>query len=222
MKNGQRHLVTMCCTVWMATVSASAQSAFLYTKPDPSAPGGMQGRVVQPQLPIRQILAIPPSSPEKVYEGQVDEGDRRSFRFAGLPMGRYDLFVIYDDRFYEGIQLMRGEDTLTDTDRAQIAEILERSEPFFSVKIIHRLEGTTGRGNEARAVCTFGRERIRRTYKLVLLRQVGPGWQVQRTRELLPIEIGPSEPVESRHHFSPLLSGIRITDRVVDLGELAL
>lgn len=208
--------------VALVATSATAQTARLYTRPDPQARGGITGRIVYPPQPLLRVLAVPPSQPEHVFDGEILGEDRQSFRFAGLPVNRYDLVVIYPDRIFEGVQLMRTESTLTDDDRAQIQAILDRSEPFYSIKLIHRLEGQTGRGGTARAVCIFGREQLRRTYKLVLLRQVGPGWQVERTREWLPIELAEGAEVEAAHAFVPALSGIRVTDQIRDLGELNL
>ena len=201
---------------------SGAQSAFLYTTPDRDAAGGIQGHIAEPSLSIRQVLAIPRSRPEHVYAAELGGPNRQSFQFTGLPMDRYDLVVIYDNRFFEGLRLTRGESTLRPDEIAQIEDIIDRSEPFFPDKIIHRLEGQTGRGSEARAVTTFGREGLRRTYKLVLLRQVGPGWQVERTREWLPIDLSDGGAIASEHRFSEQLSGIRVTDQVRNLGTLHL
>lgn len=194
----------------------------LYTPPDPSAPGGIAGRMASPDRQILLALAVPPAQPHHVYLGEILGDDRRSFRFAGLPMDRYDLFLMIEDAFYEGMQLSREADTLTAEDRAEIRALLERSEPYFPVKIIHRLEGRTGRGGEARAVCTFGREGLRRTYKLALLKHVGPGWQVERTRELYPLALDGGGKITSRHTFHQSLSGVRVTDHIRDLGALEL
>lgn len=205
----------------------------LYTKADPRSPGGMSGRIVQPEEPIAQILAIPFDAPEKVYEGTIEGSDRQSFRFTGLPIRRYDLVVVYANSFYEGLQLHRGESTLTDGDRKKIDAIVQKSEPFFTHKVIHRLAGETGRGNLSRGVCTFYRdkpadytgggpgENFRRTFKLVLLKDVGPGWQVVRTRDLYPITTS-TKFLKPAHHHSEALSRIRVADSVKDLGNLDL
>ncbi len=219
--NGRALIFFVGAFFFLAGLVSAQPSSFLYTQPDEAAPGGIRGRIIAPRQPIRRILAVPSAQPEQVYDGQITGPDRQEFSFSGLPMGRYDLFVVYNDRFYEGLVLSRREDTLTTEDRQQIADIIDRSERFFSVKIIHRLEGQTGRGGAARAVTTFGRENLRRTYKLVLLRQVGPGWQVERSRELYPREIE-REPIETPHQHSEVLSGIRVTDSVRDLGDLRL
>ena len=136
------------------------------------------------------------------------------------------------------MQLHRGENTLNDQDRKKIDTIIQKSEPFFTRKIIHRVEGTTGRGNQARCLCTFirakgselmweqhegkwKREDFRRTFKLVILKDVGPGWQVVRARDLYPVWTNPKF-VRPMHHFRDALSGIRVADAVKNLGDLNL
>ncbi len=209
----------------------------LYTPPDAAAPGGIEGRIETPAGRVRQVLAVALSRPEHVYRATLIGSDGRAFRFSGLPMDRYDLIVFFGNSVYEGVRLQRPDDSLTTQDREQIADMIQRSEPFFDLKIIHRLEGETGRGSSARAFCTFARSTVsemymgpvirdglRRTHKLVMLRQVGPGWQIERTRDLYPIWVELDEPRNLRpaHHFRPGLSGIRVTDQIRDIGTLAL
>ncbi len=225
----------------IGTMAAGGQSAGrtrLYTDPDPQSPGGITARVRRPSEAIEQVLAIPSDAPEKVYKGEVFGDGRRRFRFSGLPMRKYDLLVICENSFYEGLRLHRGGSTLTAGDREKIDAIVQKSEPFFTHKTIHRLEGSTGRGNDARAICTFlrakgselmwekykgqwKRDDFRRTFKLVILKDVGPGWQVVRTRDLYPVWTTP-EFANPAHHFTEALSGIRVADTVKDLGELDL
>lgn len=220
------------------SADAGAERTNLYTKPDPASPGGITGRVAKPPRPIEQILAIPSDAPEKVFQGKVSGADRRSFQFSGLPMRKYDLIVIFENSFYEGVQLNRGENTLTEADREKIEAIIKKSEPYFPEKIIHRVEGQTGRGNMARCICTFFRAKgselmwekykgewkrddFRRTFKLVILKDVGPGWQVVRIRDLYPVWVAPHF-IRPKHHFSEALAGIRVADKIKDLGELDL
>lgn len=215
------------------SLPAAEERYRLYTKPDPSAGGGIRGSVSRPSTPIAQILAIPPDEPQLVYKGTVSGSKSQHFEFTGLPMRRYDLVVIYDDRFYEGLKLQREDDTLTSKDREKIDWIIQKSEPFFTVKVIHRLEGTTGRGNFARCICTFLRDRAseayaggatpgyRRTFKLVILKDVGPGWQVVRTRDLYPLTVPPTD-ARPKHHFSSEIQGIRVSDYVKDIGAVDL
>lgn len=245
MKKRALLLLLFCCLAWRLSDSAclsvcGADEAAgdekmdrLYTVPDPGSQGGIRGKVAVPDRPIEKVLAIPADDPSKVYQGEVPDSDSSSFLFSGLPMDRYDLVVIYEDAFYEGLRLHRGESTLTEADLKDIKDVIQRSEPFFTHKIIHRLEGATGKGQSARAICTFYREKIaetymfvaregyRRTFKLIMLRDVGPGWQIERARDLHPIWTTP-EKQQATHVYCEGLSNIRVTDSVRDLGVLML
>ncbi len=229
---------TLCLSLLALSVLATEEieQARLYTAPDPQATGGIHGHIQSPAAPIRQILAIPRTRPQHAYRGVLGS-DQRTFTFEGLPMDRYDLVVFYENRVFEGVRLSRESSSLTSQDISQIEDIITRSEPFFTVKVIHRLEGETGRGNQAMAFCTFARDRfaemyegpvirsgMRRTNKLVFLRQVGPGWQVERSRDLFPIWVEMDEPAKLRpvHRFNEDLSGFRVTDQVRNIGSLSL
>ena len=210
----------------------------LYTKPDPANPGGLKGRIAKPELPIEEILALPADNPEEVYEGQVAGPKRDAFEFKNLPVGKYDLVVIYPAAFYEGLQLSRDASTLTADDLKKIDASIQKSEPFFTKKIIHRIEGGTGRASGARGICTYFREKgsellleqfegksnrpdFRRTFKLVLLKDVGPGWQIVRARDLYPVWMNPKSSLPA-HHFSAALNQLRVADESKELGALDL
>ncbi len=210
----------------------------LYTKPDPTSTGGITGRIMRPSKPIEQILAIPADEPRLVYQGVIEGNDQQAFLFEGLPMRKYDLVVIYRNSFFEGLQLLRGESTLTEEDKKKIDTTIQKSEPYFPYKTVHRLEGETGRGNEARAICTyyldrksqllfnshegkFHRDDPRRTFKVVILKDVGPGWQMVRSRDLYPIWATPGT-LKPKHEFRKQLSRIRVADSVKDLGTIDL
>src|ERR1700677_4143788 len=127
----------------------------LYTKPDPANTGGLKGHIAKPEIPIEQILALPTDSIEDVYQGEITGPTRNAFTFKGLPVGKYDLVVIYPAAFYEGLQLDRDPSTLTAEDLKKIDASIPKSEPFFTKKIVHRLEGVTGRASTARCICTY-------------------------------------------------------------------
>ena len=218
--------------VLIVSAAAPPERHRLYTHPDPAATGGIKGSIEYPAQPIEQILAIPPDEPQKVYEGVISGSSRQEFLFTGLPMRKYDLVVIYKDQLYEGLSLQRGEDTLTAADRQKIKETIDKAEPFFTRRIIHRLEGTTGRGNIASCICTFMRDKasnnspkgegnIRRTFKIFILKDVGPGWQVVRSRDLYPSWTTLSQMVAT-HHYNEALSQIRVTSSIKDIGILKL
>ena len=219
-------LFCVLCTVLCST--ARAERDRLYSAPDLSAAGGVKGEIVSPRRPVLEVLAIPPDEPRLVYRAKVGGPNRRTFSVTGLPMRKYDLVVIYDDAFYEGLDLHRGEDTLTNEDRQKIQATIRKAEPYFTKKTIHRLEGTTGRGNLCRCICTYMRDRpstngrlYRRAFKIVILKDVGPGWQVVRARDIYPTWIDPAR-IEARHTYSRKLGRIRVTDHVKDLGGINL
>lgn len=210
----------------------------LYTSPAPESPGGLKGHIVQPSDPIEEILAIPVSIPENVYRGTISGPRHDSFQFKGLPSGKYDLVVIYKHAFYEGLQLTPEKNTLRADDLSSINAIIQKSEPFFTKKVIHRVEGETGVGNLARCICTFVREKssdmlaakdhggvpkdaFRRTYKLVMLKNVGIGWQVVRARDLYPVWMDAKGGLPA-HHFTSTLSNIRVANELKDVGDLEL
>ncbi len=210
----------------------------LYTKPDPANSGGLRGHISKPGLPIEEILATPADNPEELYEGEVTGASRDTFQFKGLPVGKYDLIVVYPTAFYEGFQLNREASTLTPDDVKKIDATIQKSEPFFTKKFIHRVEGETGRASGARCICTYYRDKgsellmetfngnsnrpdFRRTFKLVLLKDVGPGWQIVRARDLYPMWVSPKSTLPE-HHFSATLKQIRVADQIKDLGELDL
>jgi len=208
----------------------------LYTKTDPANPGGLKGRISKPEQPIEQILATPTENPEEVYLGTVSGPKKDTFEFKNLPVGKYDIVVVYPKDFYEGLQLNREASTLTPEDRQKIEGSIQKSEPFFTKKFVHRLEGVTGRASAARCICTYYRDKgsdllmeqfegkssrddFRRTFKLVLLKDVGPGWQIVRARDLYPVWVNPKAALPE-HHFSSAISQFRVADAMKDLGDL--
>lgn len=231
--------ISWCGAVVMAgalSVWGAEERSRLYTAPDPTTSGGIQGTIVNPAQPIVQILAMPPDEPRYVYEGKVTGANRQSFLFQNLPMAKYNLFVIYEKSFYEGLELTFEPDTLTAKDRQSITQIVNASDPFFNKKIIHRMAGTTGRGNFARCIVTQYRDGPgtvkgddtkleaglgRRTFKLIWLKDVGVGWQVVQKRDLYPVTVD-LKLLTPTHHYSDQLSRIRVTNQVKNLGDIDL
>jgi len=243
------HAFLVCCLLLGGVVAdtlseeKNLERHRLYTTTSPDDKGGIKGTITSPRKPILQILAMPPDEPRFVYEGKVTGADKQGFLFESLPMAVYDLFVIYEDEFYEGLELHPKKNTLTPEDVKKIETIITDSQPYFTKKIIHRLEGTTGRGNLARCVVTYLRDKAssgtsshregleymadqskmgwRRTFKLVWLKDVGPGWQVVQTRDLYPVWTGPKNALPT-HHYSDSISHIRITNQIKDLGTISI
>ena len=234
-------LLLVCATAFAA--GENLERHRLYTETNPSDQGGIKGTIATPHKPILQILAMPPDEPRFVYQGKITGNDKQGFLFESLPMAVYDLFVIYEEEFYEGLELHPKQNSLTSDDQKKITTIITDSQPYFTKKIIHRIEGTTGQGNVARCVVTYLRDKAstgttshregleymvdqskmgwRRTFKLVWLKDVGPGWQVVQTRDLYPVWTTPQLALP-KHHYSEPLSHIRVTDSIKDLGAISI
>ena len=215
--------------------SGTVQSTRLYTPSDASAGGGIRGAIAPSRSLITGAFAVNSHDPSKVYLGKITETGR-GFSFSGLPVGKYDLMILFPSDFYEGFRLHRGEGSLTKKDLAQIDETIGRSVPFFDTKKIHRVTGKTGAAGAARAVVQELRtnkivnqqaeEMVGyqiRSIKLAMLEDVGVGWHLVRSREIVRTEAAPGS-VKGlvRHHYYASLGGIRVTDSVKDLGPLNL
>jgi hypothetical protein len=236
-------LALLCClgAIWPAraqetrAATGTRQSTYLYTAPTPGAGGGLHGRIESPAKPIVRILAQSADEWKRVYAGDV-LGDRREFRFSGLPVGKYALLVLFADEFVEGLTLNPDENTLTTKDQEAIAAAIAKSTPFFNEKKIHRCEGVTGTAGKARCILQEVRTRpitlqsaeVRsdiqvRSIKLALVEDVNIGWSVINTREFSRQEVAATDARGLLpHHFSPKLGGIRVIDSVKELGSLSL
>lgn len=227
-------VVSLLLLGWSGLVFAQERHR-LYTETDSDNLGGLKGRIASPGKPIVQILAMPPDEPKFVYQGKITGQDKQGFLFENLPMAKYDLFIVYEDDIYEGLELTPVTNTLTAVDVQKIEKIISESDPYFTKKFFHRTQGVTGRGHEARTVCTMNRLEesngtgkapdakfpVRMTFKLVWLKDVGPGWQVVQKRDLYPCwtTAARSNPT---HHYSELLSKFRVAGSIKDLGNINL
>jgi len=233
-----RILLFLFCLVGAAFGQNPPERTRLYKKGDPANTGGLKGSIGSPPLPIEEVLAVSAEDVEQVYEGEDGGAQRNTFQFSGLPVGKYDLVVIFASEFYEGLRLNSEASTLSAEDLTKIDASIQKSEPFFTKKFIHRVEGETGRGHGARALCTYLRDKgselalekfegnssrpdFRRTFKLVLLKEVGPGWQIARARDLYPVWMNPKGALPA-HRFNAALHQLRVADQIKDLGSLQL
>lgn len=215
--------------------TGTEQSTRLYTAPDPSAGGGIHARVTNSPAPIIHAFAMPNDGSLHLYKGQV-EAEGSEISFSGLPVAKYDLLLVTSNSFIEGFTLTIDPESLTEKDRNSIATAINKSNPFFENKRIHRCSGATGSSGKARCVLQEVRARpvtlqdasVRsdiqiRSLKLALLEDVGPGWQLTKTRELLRTEVAPGDKKDFlQHAYNPRLGVIRVTDSVKELGTLDL
>jgi hypothetical protein len=215
------------------TVGGEYKSLLLYTPPDPTATGGLH---LIASLPLAFAFAIPESNQEHVYKAELGS-DQKDVTFSHLPVSRYDLLLVTEDHYYEGISLNRDDNSLSDTDLASIEEIFSRSVPFMNVKRTEVVKGTPGDNGHASAIVQWMRiggnllnqnadlmtgHEIR-SLRLAFLADVGPGWQVTATRELIRTDVFPNMtkgllPVT----YIDALNGIRVVDNVKDIGPVNL
>ena len=238
----------------------------LYTEPDASASGGIRGTLTEMPSDVLGVVAVPQKFSEitsrdegtdgtaaknarsttkeiqiPAYLATLGSGDPVAFSFRGLPPGKYDLLVICDNAMYDGILLAREISTLPEADLKSIKDIVTKSNPYFNVKNIQRVEGVPGGYGKARALgqdmrtlpITLQDASVRtdiqtRTMKIYQFEQIGSGrtgpmWAIKRTRELSRQEIGPPDtkgPIPN--YFCQALQGIRVSSSVKDIGTIAL
>ncbi len=214
-------------------IGGEYKSLALYTSPEPDARGGLH---LVSSIPLEFAFAVPESNQEHVYKAELG-GGKRDVTFANIPVAKYDLLFVTKDAFYEGISLNRDEDNLSSEDTDLIEEIFSRSVPFFNEKRTEMVKGTPGDNGKATALVQWMRIGGRllnqnedvmvghqiRSLRLAFLADVGPGWQVTATRELLRTDVFPDMP----KGFLPVtyveqLNGIRVTDSVKDAGAVDL
>ena len=218
----------------MSPYSKTRVSANLYTRPDPYANGGIRGRIAQAPSEVLGVLAMPQRFPNVSALDDIEGGGSAKnarninkdmtnqvylatlgaenvFTLYGLPPGKYDLFVLCENCFYEGLLLSREDHTLTEQDTKAIREKIKESNPFFNVKIQHRIEGQSGTFGKARVLeqevrtlpVTLQSAEVLsniqiRSIKLCLMESVGsPGlgvhWEMKKTREITRQEVGPPD-----------------------------
>ena len=236
----------------------------LYSKTDPDASGGIKGVIAEAPSEVLGVVAMPQKFPNiaaledvegglstknvrninkdmtnQVYLAEL--GSDNAFSLSGLPPGKYDLFVLCENCFYEGLLLSREENTLTDADTQSIKAKITESNPFFNVKNQYRMEGQTGSFGKARVI----EQEVRtlpvtlqnadvlthiqiRSIKLCLMESIGTKnlgvhWEVKKTREITRQEVGPPDTKSViPGYFSKSLQGIRVSTSIKDVGAIIL
>jgi len=170
----------------------------------------------------------------------ADIGEDNSFSFERLQEGIYDLVVLLDHRYYNGIVLGRGDSTLTEKDTQDITAKIKAINPYFNEKRLERMWGTTGEDGVARVLGqemrtlpvtladgTLHPEIQTRVLRLFFMQDISAkgtaAWSVEETREIVRQEVGPPD-VKGMlpEHFNKKLSGIVVIDEVEDIGVVRL
>jgi len=248
----------------MSPYSKTHVSINLYTKPDPSATGGIKGVIAAAPSEVLGVLAMPQKFPNISAMDDIEGGTSaknarninkdmtnqvylaglggdNAFSFNGLPPGKYDLFVLCENCFYEGLLLSREDNTLTEPDIKSIKAKITESNPFFNVKNQHRMEGQAGTYGKARVieqevrtlpVTLQSAEVLKhiqiRSIKLCLMESVGTAnlgtqWEMKKTREITRQEVGPPDTKGViPGYFCKALRGIRVSTSTKDVGTVTL
>jgi hypothetical protein len=209
--------------------TALAQTANLYTKPDSSAPGGISGSV---DKELTHAIAL---SRDRVhcYKADLTNGGK-SFRFTGLPTGKYDLMLVAKaGAVYENLTLGAKAAELTDKQKENVARRLDKADSFFNKWKLHRV-GIEEDGEKL--VCFIERMRDKeilkqsgeklganlRRFEVATLNKATDDWDFADTRHLYREEqpLGTLTPL--KHERVEALGNVRVIDAVKDLGSIAL
>lgn len=218
----------ICCILVFPALPCFAQPGRIYTAPDNSATGGIDGSV---PLELTHAIAIDHDRLH-VYLADLADGSR-AFHFTHLPVGKYDLVLVMKDRaVYEGLALGDPAISLAPVSLKNLQTRVSLADSFFNRYAIHRA------GIAGDRIFAFV-ERIRdktilkqsgekldadiRRLEIVELEQADDDWQMVTTRHIYretePIE---ENPPFLKHFFVSGLGNIRVVDNVKDLGALAL
>ena len=248
----------------MSPYSKTHVGVNLYSKTDPSAAGGIKGVIADAPSEVLGVIAMPQKFPNVSVLDEMDGGQsaknarnvnkdmtnqvylaglgaENDFTLYGLPPGKYDLFVLCENCFYEGLLLNRDDHTLTESDAKSIKAKLTESNPFFNVKNQHRIEGQSGTYGKARVleqevrtlpVTLQSAEVLKhiqiRSIKLCFMESVGTTklgthWEMKKSREITRQEVGPPDTKGViPGYFCKALQGVRVSTALKDIGTIKL
>lgn len=217
--------------IWLLALAGGsfAQTANLYTKPDPAAPGGISGTV---DKELTHAIAL---ARDRVhcYRADLSNGGK-SFRFSGLPTGKYDLMLVAKaGAVYENLTLGAKAVELTDEQKKNVAIRLNKADSFFNKWKLHRV-GIEEDGEKL--VCFIERMRDKeilrqsgeklganlRRFEVATLNKATDDWDFADTRHLYREEQPLGELSPLKHERVEALGNIRVIDAVKDLGSIAL
>ncbi len=215
----------------LAPDSCRADVQRIYTAPDASAPGGIEGKV---EVALIYALAINQDR-VRVYQAALSDGDR-GFKFRGLPTGKYDLVFLAKNKVaYEGLVL--GETDFSKQPPASFKNLedrVEKSDKFFSRYKIHRAM-VDAEGEHAFAFV----ERLRdkdilkqsgehlnqylRRFEVITFQRATDTWQLREARHIYREPEPIYDPMPFfKDRYVPELGNIRIVDSVKNLGAIKL
>jgi len=214
-------------TVIFTTSILRADPGRIYTVPDPSSTGGIEG--VFP-VPVTHALAVDHNR-EHVYRAELGDGGK-SFHFLHLPVGKYDLvFVDAGKTIYEGVLLGDPTDKLEAKSMENLKTRIDRSDAFFNVHLIHRM-GTIAEHSYAFVERIRDRDTLTqaglamgnvRRLEIIQLDKAEDDWQLTETRHLYREE-EPKRPnaIFMKHYFISDLGNIRVVDSVKKIPPITI
>lgn len=201
----------------------------IYTVPDPADGGGLRGRV---GVVVTHALAVDHER-VRVYRADMTDGGH-AFLFPHLPTGKYDVVLVTKDGgVFEGLTL-GGDSPPADLPAGSLAHLKERIEKqdaFFNRCVVQR--AGFGEDNALAFVERVSDKEILRQdgtrlpsslrrLEVIELARAADDWQVTISRHLYREEQPPGALPFLKHGFVPALGGLRVIDRVKDLGSISL
>ena len=199
----------------------------IYTVPDPAATGGIRGTV---NVTVTHALAVDHERVH-VYRADMSNGGK-TFVFPHLPVGKYDLVLVTNDaKVYEGLTLGDEKKDLPAGSMENLQKCVAAQDAFFNRSKIHRI------GFDGDNAFVFV-ERIRdkpilkqsgetlkatlRRLEIIEIAQAADNWQVTINRHIYREEQPLNGVNDLRHLYVPEMGGLRVIDRVKDLGSILL
>lgn len=221
----KRIIICLLCACSLNTIMADPGR--IYTAPDPSATGGIEG--VSP-VRITHALAVDHER-ANVYRATVAE-DGKSFSFSQLPVGKYDLVLVDAGKtIYEGLSLGDPADHLSPASMANLKKRIELSDAFFNTHSVHRMgtdpdhtyafvERLRDRDTLTQAGVAMGN--VRRL-EIIQLDKADDDWQLTETRHIYREE-EPKNPNAffMKDYYISDLGNIRVVDSVKKLPPFTI
>ena len=200
----------------------------IYTRPTAEDSGAINGKVQGAQL--THAIAVERDR-KRAYLAALGNGGT-GFRFANLPVGRFDLVLVTrDNRVIEGLEL-GAKPQLPAGSAKHLGGGVAKADSFFNRRIIHRYGVSEG-------VALVFTERIRdetilrgsgervnaclRRLEIIELREASDDWQMVGTRHLYREETPLVKGIPFlKHQHLPSLGALRVAGRARDLGVINL
>ncbi len=201
---------------------------YLYVGPDTRESGGIDLQLGR-AFPKPSIAVAVSRRLHEAYRGQIMDGGG-VIRFRHLPTGVYDILLVNDRAFFEGIRLVGRSGSVAaedDSDAALIRAEVEKIEGFFDHKQVHRIEFSDGKAGVLVQQWRTG-ETLKQSGEVVsgsvhsvdfmIFEKRLTAWQLTKRRQLYREELRYRESLA--HHPTPALGNVRVTGRVKVVGPI--